>query len=120
MAVVARAGGNGAGSGSHLALLREALRPGEHTFCFLKQSMGWTTPRVRHPEQADRWSWLIVAAYTQLRLAREGVADLRLPWERRYDADTRLRILQNTNRAESRFRALLSEECAARLELTRA
>jgi hypothetical protein len=57
----------------------------EHTFRFLKQSMGWTTPRVRHPEQADRWSWLIVVAYTQLRLARERVADLRLPWERRYD-----------------------------------
>ena len=49
-----------------MALLREALRPGEHTFRFLKQSMGWTTPRVRHPEQADRWSWLVVAAYTQL------------------------------------------------------
>jgi hypothetical protein len=58
----------------------------EHTFRFLKQSMGWTTPRVRHPEQADRWSWLVVAAYTQLRLARACVADLRLPWERRYDA----------------------------------
>src|SRR5215204_7227115 len=52
----------------------------EHTFRFLKQSMGWTTPRVRHPEQADRWSWLVVAAYTQLRLARARVADLRLPW----------------------------------------
>lgn len=58
----------------------------EHTFRFLKQSMGWTTPRVRHPEQADRWSWLVVAAYTQLRLARERVADLRLPWEKRYEA----------------------------------
>ncbi len=58
----------------------------EHTFRFLKQSMGWATPRVRHPEQADRWSWLVVAAYTQLRLARARVADLRLPWERRYDA----------------------------------
>ena len=57
----------------------------EHTFRFLKQSMGWTTPRVRHPEQADRWSWLVLAAYTQLRLARERVADQRLPWERRYD-----------------------------------
>jgi hypothetical protein len=45
----------------------------EHTFRFLKQSMGWTTPRVRHPEQADRWSWLVVAAYTQLRLARAHV-----------------------------------------------
>ena len=58
----------------------------EHTFRFLKQSMGWTTPWVRHPEQADLWSWLVVAAYTQLRLARARVADLRLPWERRYDA----------------------------------
>src|SRR5215204_264329 len=58
----------------------------EHTFRFLKQSMGWTTPRVRHPEQADRWTWLVVAAYTQLRLARARVADLRLPWERRYEA----------------------------------
>lgn len=58
----------------------------EHTFRFLKQSMGWTTPKVRHPEQADRWSWLVVAAYTQLRLARACVKDLRLPWERHYDA----------------------------------
>jgi hypothetical protein len=57
----------------------------EHTFRFLKQSMGWTTPRVRHPEQADRWTWLVVAAFTQLRLARAHVADRRLPWERRYD-----------------------------------
>jgi hypothetical protein len=40
---------------------------------------------VRHPEQADRWTWLIVAADTQLRLARAGVADRRLPWERRVD-----------------------------------
>jgi len=58
----------------------------EHTFRFLKQTLGWTTPRVRHPEQADRWTWLVVAAFTQLRLARAGVADLRLPWERRYDS----------------------------------
>ncbi len=56
----------------------------EHTFRFLKQTLGWTTPRVRHPEQADRWSWLVLAAFTQLRLARPCVADRRLPWERRY------------------------------------
>ena len=54
----------------------------EHTFRFLKQNMGWTMPRVRHPEHADRWSWLVVAAFTQLTLARAHVADLRLPWER--------------------------------------
>jgi hypothetical protein len=57
----------------------------EHTFRFLKQSLGWTTPRVRHPEQAERWTWLVVAAFAQLRLARTCVADLRLPWERRYE-----------------------------------
>ncbi len=57
----------------------------EHTFRFLKQTLGWTTPRVRHPQQADRWTWLVVAAFTQLRLARACVADRRLPWERRYD-----------------------------------
>ena len=33
----------------------------EHTLRFRKQSLGWTTPRVRHPEQADRWTWLVVA-----------------------------------------------------------
>jgi hypothetical protein len=58
----------------------------EHTFRFLKQTFGWTSPRFRHPEQADRWTWLVVAAFTQLRLGRWGVADMRLPWEKRYEA----------------------------------
>ncbi len=58
----------------------------EHTLRFCKQSLGWTTPRMRHPEQADRWTWLVVAAYTQLRLARPWIADRRLPWERPLDA----------------------------------
>ncbi len=58
----------------------------EHTFRFLKQTLGWTNPRFRHPEQADRWTWLVLAAFTQLRLARASVADMRLPWERRYES----------------------------------
>ena len=57
----------------------------EHTFRFAKNTLGWTTPAVRTPEQADRWTWLTIAAYTQLRLARPVVDDLRLPWERRRD-----------------------------------
>jgi len=40
---------------------------------------------VRLPEQADRWTWLVVAAYTQLRLARGLLADHKLPWERPRD-----------------------------------
>jgi hypothetical protein len=54
----------------------------EHTFRFVKNTLGWTTPALRTPEQADRWTWLVVAAYTQLRLARGHVHDQRLPWER--------------------------------------
>jgi hypothetical protein len=54
----------------------------EHTVRFAKQTLGWTTPRPRHPAQADRWTWLVLAGYPQLRLAREVVADKRLPWER--------------------------------------
>src|SRR4051812_29653769 len=54
----------------------------EHTFRFCKQALGWTTPRVRTPQQADRWTWLVLIAYTQLRLGRSIAADTRLPWER--------------------------------------
>jgi hypothetical protein len=54
----------------------------EHTVRFAKQTLGWTTPRLRHPEQAERWTWLVLAAYAQLRLARQLVADQRLAWER--------------------------------------
>jgi hypothetical protein len=54
----------------------------EHTFRMLKQTLGWTSPKLRDPAAADRWAWLILAAYTQLRLARPAVADLRRPWER--------------------------------------
>ncbi|MGH8887996.1 MAG: NF041680 family putative transposase, partial [Egibacteraceae bacterium] len=54
----------------------------EHTYRFAKSTLGWTTPALRAPEQADRPTWLVVAACTQLRLARGLVDDLRLPWER--------------------------------------
>ncbi|MEV4826705.1 NF041680 family putative transposase, partial [Micromonospora sp. NPDC049274] len=54
----------------------------EHTFRMLKQTLGWTNPKLRDPDAADRWTWLLLAAYTQLRLARTMVADLRRPWER--------------------------------------
>lgn len=54
----------------------------EHTFRFLKQTLGWTRPRLRDPAAADRWTWLIIAAHTQLRLARPLAADHRLPWQK--------------------------------------
>ncbi|MFI6447176.1 hypothetical protein [Kitasatospora sp. NPDC050543] len=54
----------------------------EHTFRFFKQTLGLTRPRLRTPGQADRWVWLILAAYAQLRLARPLAEDLRRPWEK--------------------------------------
>jgi hypothetical protein len=54
----------------------------EHTFRLFKQTLGWTAPKLRDPAAADRWTWIIITAHTQLRLARPLAADLRLPWER--------------------------------------
>jgi hypothetical protein len=54
----------------------------EHTFRLFKQVLGWTAPKIRDPQAADRWTWLIIIAHAQLRLARPLADDLRLPWER--------------------------------------
>src|SRR3954469_13494091 len=59
----------------------------EHTIRFAKQVLGWTRPRLRCPAAADRWTWLILAAHTELRLARPLAADLRRPWERPLPAE---------------------------------
>jgi hypothetical protein len=52
----------------------------EHTFRMIKQTLGWTRPRIRDPNAADRWTWLTIVAYSQLRLGRDLTADLRRPW----------------------------------------
>ena len=66
----------------------------EHTFRLFKQTLGWTVPKIRTPQAADRWTWLVVAAYTQLRLARPLAEDLRRPWEK---PTRRGRCLARTN-----------------------
>lgn len=59
----------------------------EHTFRMLKQTLGWTRPMLREPDAADRWTALILAAHTQLRLSRPIAGDHRLPWQRPLPAD---------------------------------
>jgi hypothetical protein len=54
----------------------------EHLIRFAKTTLGWTTPALRHPEQADRWTAIILSALAQLVLARPLAADRRMPWER--------------------------------------
>ncbi len=63
----------------HAYLRRFAI---EHLFRFLKQCLAWTLPHLREPAAAARWTWLVVLAYLQLYLARDALADQRLPWER--------------------------------------
>jgi len=54
----------------------------EHTYRFLKGTLGLTAAKVRTPGQADRWVRLIMAAYAQLLLARPHTPDLRRAWEK--------------------------------------
>jgi hypothetical protein len=98
--------GGPAGTAPDLALLWRAYVRRfdvEHTIRFWKQALHWTLPRPRTPEQADRFTWAVAAAYGQLRLARGLVSDLRLPWERPL-APERL----TPARVRRRFRAVLA------------
>jgi hypothetical protein len=102
-----------AGTGPDLALVWRAYVHRfdlEHTLRFSKQTLGWTALRVRRPAAAERWTWLVVLAYTQLRLARPVVADQRLPWERPRPAGrlTPYRV----RRAFSQLRALFGTPAA--------
>lgn len=54
----------------------------EHTFRLIKGALGWTTPQIRTPAQGERWTWLILAAHAQLRLARPLRQDLRRRWDK--------------------------------------
>jgi hypothetical protein len=49
--------------------------------CSSRSSAG-QPPKIRDPQAADRWTWLIITCHAQLRLARPLAADLRHPWER--------------------------------------
>ena len=48
-----------------------------------RHALGWHKAALRHPAQFARWTWIIITAITQLRLARALAEDHRLPWERR-------------------------------------
>jgi DDE superfamily endonuclease len=54
----------------------------EHTYRFLKHDRGWTKHAPLTAEQAERWTWLVLACYAELHLARPLVVDHRLPWEK--------------------------------------
>jgi hypothetical protein len=85
----------------------------EHTYRTCKQTLNWTTPRVRTPEQADRWTWLVVLAYTQLRLARRTIADVHLPWEAPQRPDRRTLTPARVRQAFSQLLVTLETPASA-------
>lgn len=53
----------------------------EHGYRFDKQSLLWEEPRLRTPEQFERWSQLVAIAHNHLLLARDLVEIHVRPWE---------------------------------------
>jgi hypothetical protein len=53
----------------------------EHGYRFDKQALLWEEPRLRTPEQFERWSHIVAIAHNHLVLARELVAAELRPWE---------------------------------------
>jgi hypothetical protein len=68
---------------SELARLYPRRFGQEHGYRFEKQDLLWATPRVRTPEQMERWTDLVAAVRNQLVLARPRVEAVRRPWEAR-------------------------------------
>jgi hypothetical protein len=55
----------------------------EHLFRYAKHDLGWTNYHPLSAAQADRWTWIIALAITQLHLARPLITTTLLyPWER--------------------------------------
>lgn len=74
-----------------LYLRRFAL---DHWYRFAKQGLHWTLPRLKTPEQAERWSDLMPLLTWALWLARPVVADKPLPWQKAQQALTPGRVKQ--------------------------
>jgi hypothetical protein len=53
----------------------------DHGYRFDKQDLLWATPRLRSPEQFERWTDLVAAVHNELALARPLAGQHLLPWE---------------------------------------
>jgi hypothetical protein len=67
----------------------------EHWYRFAKQSLGWTVPQFRTPEQEERWSDLMPLLTWELFLSRKAIQDHPLPWQRYQSMPTPGRVKQS-------------------------
>ena len=71
----------------------------EHAYRTAKQDLMWETPRLRTPEQFERWTDVVSVVRNTLFLARDLVEAQRQPWER----ECRARTPEQVRRAMSRI-----------------
>jgi DDE superfamily endonuclease len=75
----------------------------EHGYRFQKQSLLWDQPRLRTPEQFERWTHLVAIAHNHLVLARDLVEPVLRPWESKHRPATP----QQVHRAMGKWLPLL-------------
>lgn len=71
----------------------------EHCYRFQKQSLLWEEPRLRTPDQFERWTQVVAIVHNHLVLARPLVEAIRQPWAR----NRRLATPQQVRRGMDRF-----------------
>jgi len=75
-----------------------ALRFGqEHGYRFDKQALMWEKPRLRTPEQFERWTLIVAIAHNHLVLARDLVEPELRPWENKQRACTPQQVRRGIN-----------------------
>ncbi len=73
---------------AQVALLYDLRFGQEHGYRFKKQALLWTEPRLRTPEQFDRWSHIVTIVHNLLVLARDLIEGELRPWENKQREQT--------------------------------
>jgi hypothetical protein len=73
---------------AQIALLYDLRFGQEHGYRFRKQSLLWTEPRLRTPEQFDRWSHIVTIVHNLVVLARGFIEGELRPWENKQREQT--------------------------------
>jgi DDE superfamily endonuclease len=70
----------------------------EHGYRFDKQALLWAKPRLRTPQQFERWSHIVAITHNHLVLAREQVEASLHPWESRRRQPTPQQVRRGMNK----------------------
>jgi hypothetical protein len=75
----------------------------EHGYRFDKQCLLWEQPRLRTPEQFERWSQIVAIAHNHLVLARDLVHAQLRPWENKQRVPTPQQVRRGMHKLLARL-----------------